>query len=214
MKKFNKKVASAALASAALCSVMSVGVMSYLYDSASAQNVFTIGESIKDKITLTEPNWKPDDAKNLEPNQTIDKDPTVTNTSDHDVYGFITVTIPEVQTSNSKTYTDLFVPAYESGWTLIDTTEDTSEYTKTYVYAYGSASALTALAKNDSATLFKTVTIEDFTDSAEADNIYGKSFNLDVKSYAIQADSLDVDGDGNYDTAPSTVWTYVSGLNS
>ena len=49
------------------------GTLAYLTDYDVAANEFTVG---KVDIELTEPNWKPEDYKNLVPTQEIKKDPS------------------------------------------------------------------------------------------------------------------------------------------
>ncbi|MGN0633286.1 MAG: TasA family protein [Oscillospiraceae bacterium] len=77
------------------------GMLAYLTDKDEVTNTFTVGEV---KIDLTEPNYNLDNAKDIVPNQTITKDPTVTNTGKNDAIVFLKVTVPvkNVATANAN----------------------------------------------------------------------------------------------------------------
>ena len=65
-----------------------VFIKAYLYDGDTATNTLTYG---KLEIELTEPSWDQEKAFNLVPNETIPKDPTVTNISNVNAYVGISV---------------------------------------------------------------------------------------------------------------------------
>ena len=69
----------------ALAAVIAVGgTLAYLATKTEIKNnVFTFADNIKGK--LDEPNWNPNDAKNLTPGYEVKKDPMFTNTSDNGV---------------------------------------------------------------------------------------------------------------------------------
>lgn len=74
----NKKKITALVASLGLVACIGVGAtLAYFTDSDKTENVVTMGNV---DITLTEPNWSygEDGIKNVVPNQTISKDPTIT----------------------------------------------------------------------------------------------------------------------------------------
>ena len=88
MKKQTKTIAVAA----ALAAVLTIGgVSAYFTDADTATNTFTIG---KISLDLQEPNWDPDHATNLTPNQIIKKDPQIRNDGINDEFVFLEVTVP------------------------------------------------------------------------------------------------------------------------
>jgi predicted ribosomally synthesized peptide with SipW-like signal peptide len=182
------------------CGVLAValgvtGSFAYLTAQKSVDNVFTIGEGLGSKIVLDEPNWNPDDAKNLLPNATVKKDPTVKNNSTVNVYAFIEADVPVITTGGKETALFTFKP--NSGWVQVSTT--TKDNVQKTVYAYASDSAMTVLAPTKSATLFNTVTVCDFEDG---NAVQGSTQTLTAKTYVIQADDLGK-------TTPADVWSLV-----
>lgn len=85
-----KKSLISMIAALSLTATIMVGAtLAYLTaQTDEVKNTFTIGNV---NIDLDEPNWKPDDAKNLEPGAEVAKDPTVTNTGANDAYIAMTV---------------------------------------------------------------------------------------------------------------------------
>ena len=141
------------------------GMLAYFTDTETAQNVFTLGDV---DITLTETNWVATNGQGVVPGQTIPKNPVITNVKDTPAYVFAEVVVPCYATTGSTVDADLFTYTVNSGWTLISTSSiDTTAKTRTYVYAYGTASAMTSLAKNaatpavfDNVTVVSTLTQE------------------------------------------------------
>lgn len=197
----NKKKAVATAACGLLAIGLSIsGAFAYMTAQKSVDNVFTIGSGIQDKITLSEPNWNPDAAKNLVANQTVAKDPTVSNNSNMDVYAFIEVTEPLI-TGNDGSKTPLFTYTVNSGWTQYSTTTSSDNTKKVTVYAYGTSSAMTKLGASKSATLFNNVTIYNFN---SGNAVEGTEQVLTVKTYVIQADGIGT-------TTPAGVWNTIKG---
>lgn len=64
-----------------LAAVVMIGATLAYFTSSTGDvvNTFTVGNV---NIDLTEPGWKPDDAKNLEPGATVKKDPQISNTGE------------------------------------------------------------------------------------------------------------------------------------
>ena len=86
----------------AITAVLLVGsVSAYFTDQDEKTNTFTVG---KVTIDLEEPEWDkkpdengndiPDEAENMTPNQTIEKDPQVKNTGTNDAFVYMTVEVP------------------------------------------------------------------------------------------------------------------------
>lgn len=185
----------------ALCGLLAagkvLGLSAYFTDNGTARNTFTIG---KVTIDLDEPEWTPD-PDNITPNQTFEKDPTITNTGDNDAFVFMQVEVPCAYvitanaggTRNPQALTDLFSYETNDGWTLMYT-EDISEKTPTgtqiiahrYTYTFGSEAACTALAPGADATLFDTVTFANLVEGQLED----QTVNMDIKAYAIQTSDL------------------------
>lgn len=92
MKKRAKK--RLILTSAAVLMIVAAavgGMLAYLTDTDSVTNTFTVGEV---NIDLTEPGYSSQKAQDIVPNQTIKKDPTVTNIGENDAIVFLKVTVP------------------------------------------------------------------------------------------------------------------------
>jgi hypothetical protein len=177
------------------------GSLAFMTTTQAKENVFLIGDDFgtgdTSKITLTEPNWKESLAQDVVANQTLKKDPTVTNNSDIPVYAFIVVDEPLI-TVDSKT-TPLFSYSLNSGWIALATSETTD--TKTTVYAYATNLAMTTLSPTSSTTLFDSVTTASFP---SGNAVQGTDQTITVKSYVIQTQGLK----SNY---PQDVWQVVLG---
>ncbi len=130
------------------------GLIAYFTDTKTVTNTFTIG---KVKIALDEPNWVANDAKDLMPEQEVNKDPQITNDntgtdpSTNPAYVFMKVEVPCYVTAATatpaSTPTELFTFTPNTAWTQLSHTACTSEATKaTYVYYYGTGGSLTSLA--------------------------------------------------------------------
>ena len=80
----NKKIISV-IASVCLAAVVLVGSsVAYFHDETpEVVNTFTIGDV---KIDLTEPDWKPNDAKDLLPGAVVSKNPIISNTGTGEGY--------------------------------------------------------------------------------------------------------------------------------
>lgn len=192
----NKKKGLIALG---LALTMGIGGASlYFTDSESVTNKFKTG---KVDITLTEPNWKQDENKEITPNKEIKKDPTITNTGVNDAFIFAEVTVPyasvitaDVTTGQAEaqaTEHELFTYTVNEGWTEITSakTKDTENSTYTHVYAYTGTDTTTleAIAKNSSKTLFNTVT---FINVVEGQGLEEKNLDVKVEAKAIQTSDI------------------------
>lgn len=173
-----------------------------------------------------DPDTNPDVPETIEPevpvnpNQEVPKDPQVTNKGNGKVYAFVEVTIPveNVLIGDAQTAapTELFsfvksngTAGINSGWTQVSKTPTTisaDTTSVTYVFAYGSATELTELDTNETTTapVFSKVKFADVTEKDYVENagIQGKSFEVVVKGYGIQAEGLS-------SKVPATVWPDV-----
>lgn len=185
------------------------GLLAYFTDTDTTTNVFTLGDNIE--ISLSEPNWDttdsnsnniPDAAEKVHPGVTIDKDPTITNDSTTTpAYVFAEVIVPCYASTGTTVDTPLYsLDTIGSGWTLIDTSSvDTTNKTITYVYAYGTSSAMTSLVANGSTSaVFSSVTVAPTLTSAQKATA-SNTPDIVVNAYGIQTDGLDV-------TAPADIF--------
>lgn len=200
------------------------GMLAYFTDTDTKTNVFTIGDEVE--ISLSETNWSttdtnnnnvPDASEGVHPGTKVVKDPTINNDSDTTTaYVFAEIVVPCYDADeDGDADTPLFKllgstndnvlgtdqgDAGNSGWILINDPEvDTGSNTITYVYAYGTSSAMTSLAANTSTAtpVFSKVQVDpDLT----ADQVASlSSSDIDVNAYGIQTDGLDV-------TAPADIF--------
>lgn len=205
----NKKVKNIAVASAMAGVLALGGIGAYFTDSDSASNEFTVG---KISLDLTEPNWNPDNGKDITPNKEISKDPTVTNDGVNSEFVFLTVSVPyeniitanDDGTINTATDTELYSYTVNNGWTEIGTAKkDEAKKTITHTYVYGDANACTELAKGVATpTLFDSVK---FVNAVEGQGLETSTYNIDINAYGIQ--TTDINGGK---TAPSDVWSVLS----
>lgn len=207
MKKLSKtnvnNMKKGAVAVALVASLGLAGLSAYFTDTKTATNTFTVG-SVKQE--LTEPNWQPEEGKDITPGKEVEKNPTIKNVGNNTQYAFMKVEVPaaEVTTVNpdgTKAPTtekkELFTYDINEGWTELAKSEtDTSV---THVYYYGKNNALTALNKDATATLFNKVK---FINIVEDNETLTGNKNIVVNSYGVQSDNLT-------DKTPNAVWTLV-----
>lgn len=207
MKKLSKtkvnNMKKGAVAVALVASLGLAGLSAYFTDTKTATNTFTVG-SVKQE--LTEPNWQPEEGKDITPGKEVEKNPTIKNVGNNTQYAFMKVEVPaaEVTTVNpdgTKAQTrekkELFTYVTNDGWTELESSE--TETSVTHVYYYGKNNALTALNKGDSATLFNKVK---FINIVEDNETLTGNKNIVVNSYGVQSDNLT-------DKTPNAVWTLV-----
>lgn len=181
---------------AALITVLAIGsTFAYFVDRDYELNCFTVGTI---DVEVQEPNWNPEDAKNILPKEVIPKDPQVKNNGTNEAYIFVEVS---VQRANVTKINDDGTPG-ESGkfelfsfdtndvWTLVETTHRFSNTTE-YVYAYTDSSGKAKkLGVNETtSTLFDEVK---FINAREG-SICGMETGIEVTAIAIQADNLGTD---------------------
>lgn len=215
----NKKIFTRTIAIVGLICVLAVGLISaYFTDVETKTNVFTVG---KIDVELTEPNWV--EPTNILPEQEIAKDPKVTNIGSNDTYVFMEVAVPYANivtanddgTKNPAADTELFTFDVNDGWVQVGEAKKSENLnTITYLYAYGTADAMTVLAKDATTnTLFDYVK---FANVVDGQSIETSTQNVTVKAYAVQTTNIN-DGktvlDGNNSdgkVTPVDVWAVVS----
>ena len=196
-KKIWKHIAVSGLAAAALAAAAG-GISAYFTDTQEKTNTLTVGSV---KTDLKEPEWDkvPSDEKtDLTPNQTIKKDPKVTNTGSNDAYAFLEIQVPvrkiiTVGKDGKKLPAadkELFSYTVNDGWVKVQSSDITSSgkvTARSYIYAYGTENACKALKKGETTTsLFDTITLV----NAIEGQIDEETLNIPVKSYAIQTEHI------------------------
>ena len=215
----NKKIFARTILAVALVSLLAVGMISaYFTDTETKANVFTVG---KIDIELDEPSWE--EPTEILPEQEFPKDPQITNVGKNDAYVFMEVEVPYANivtanddgTKNAAADTELFDFVTNDGWVAVgEPVKNEDAKTVTYLYAYGTADAMTVLAKNETTpALFDYVQFANVVDNQGLEETVQ---NVNVKAYAVQTTNIN-DGknvvDGNNDDgkcSPEEVWAVVS----
>lgn len=187
--------------------------MAYFTDAESKTNTITVSSF---DTTLTEPEWDkvPDNIKNnVTPNQTIAKDPTVTNVGKTSAFVFADVTVPTrnviVAEQNGvkkpAALTEMFSYTLNTGWTLVGTMQEVKDANGTtvighkYTYVWGSSEKCTELAPTE-----KTSPVFNHIKTAniiEGQGVENEKLSVQVDEKAIQISDL---GE-NSTTVPSEV---------
>lgn len=207
LKKFKmKKKALNIIAVTAIVGALAAGgTMAYLTDHAETTNEFTVG---KVDIDLTEPNWKPEENKKIEPSQVITKDPQITNNGINDAFVYLEVSIPieNVTTANADgtrieaKETELFSFAAKSEWTQIDKRKVGKN--QIYTYSYNKI-----LKKGETTTaLFDTVTFANVIEG----QLDTQNLQIPVRAYAIQTVNTGDNGGSIVEQAKNAYKKYVN----
>ncbi len=171
------------------------GMLAYFTDTDEAKNTFTIGKNVN--ITLEENQWHDEDAQNILPGATINKNPTVKVDKDSSsAYVFVTVTVPCYDKDKDGTVdTPLFsfVGLDSSDWTEINTVAsvDTTKKSITHTYAYtnGNNNEMKAVpADGATSAVFNGVKLDENLTDEQRKTADGTS--IDVKAYGIQTENL------------------------
>lgn len=166
------------------------GLMAFFTDTKEESNVFTLGNVT---ITLTEPAWEENNAKNMSPGKTVAKNPTVNNVGSTPAFVFIEVKVPM---TNDSTPQEIFTyEINDSDWTEIGS-GTVSGGIKTHTYAYGSSTVMTELAAGteqsptSTSALFTEVTLNPNISDPTEIPLTNNKINLDIKAKAIQANDI------------------------
>ena len=175
------------------------GLTAYFTDIDTKTNIFTLGDNVE--IALTE-TWTENDGLGLHPGAVVTKAPSIVNeSSTTPAYVFAEIIVPCYATTGTTANAPLFTFTANSGWTLINTpTVNQTNKTITYIYAYGTSTAMTTLQKSatTSAPVFSQVTLEPSLTSEQKETA-NTTPNITVKAYGIQIDNLGV-------TSPTAIW--------
>lgn len=225
----NKKKIILAVGVIAIVVSLIGGILAYFTNTtAEVTNTFTVGDKVT--ITLTEPNYHSEMAQGLSFGNTVTKDPTVTNTGAKSAYIFLKVDVPTYYkyTGGQATKTEMFTYSTNSGWYDIPSLTTQNENSVTHIYAYGSSSAMTALASSGTATLFNSVqflnsfpyttnysVVSTITPPATQSNddpaLIPSSSDIVIKAYAIQTNGLRVGDTTTAATSPLDVYRCLFG---
>lgn len=182
----NKKIKVTMLTAALAMSVIGGAYSYYSGTAKQVQNNFNIvagqANQIDNAGTVQEPNWNQEKAKDLQPGQTVKKDPKVTSNVDYESWVFMKVEVPTLTAQKSGDTTDKVYDAVtfskNSGWTEIKSTPSTKAGTNS-VYIYGYDTKLAA--HGTTTTLFDSFTVQDFTKVAA-----GLTDSIDISASLIQ----------------------------
>ena len=226
MKKNIKKTV---IVSAIIAVLMIGGISAYFTSIDSAENTWTVGNV---EVELLEPGYdqfNETEAKDMTPNKVIHKDPKVQNTGTNDAFVFLKFSVPKANvataaqdgTKQDAALQELFDYAINDGWVKV--AEDTSGTDKnTYVFAFGTESACTALAKNEETpVLFKnteaagmaeagTVGMITFKNIIEGQGLEDLTLKIPVEAFAIQTTDLTASDAAS----PADVWRIINNQNS
>lgn len=172
--------------------VSSGGTCAYMNSrTQSLVNTVTTGSVA---LTLTETQWRPEEARALLPGSTVAKNPTVKNTGKSDAWMFLRVLVPQKEirlvdpATKRKTEakkTELLTFEALAEWELLERTENGEE--AEYVYGYRQRLA----PGEESGPLFKEVTLADYLEG----ELSGQKLTLSVHAIAVQ-DGLCAEGAG------------------
>ena len=191
----------------ALCVLLSATVIgftvSYLTDSESADNIFTVGNI---HLTLIEPKYPSNpDERVMVPYKTIDKDPQLVNSGKKNAFVFIKLTIPlenstlinDDRSRGMEQYQEIFKfgvntgvdsstkgnVTYNNKWVLCSDNIDNVKHTHTYVFGYSEVLKPQA----QTVSLFDTVSLLSILEKGTNSNF---TEDIIVEGYGIQSENI------------------------
>ena len=206
----NKKITIVTIFTIALAVLVGTSIAYFTERTNSLDNNVTVG---KVDIELTEPNWNPEKAKNIEPDKEILKDPKITNTGKNSAYVYMEVKIPKAEvvtvsdneTLLNKQLQELFIYNINDGWEQIKVSQ-ADDY-NIHLYAYTNN---VLEANQTTPTLFDKVK---FKNVLEGELDTSKEYIIAVKSYAIQSDTIKTQGITNKEKMEYIFENYLGGEN-
>lgn len=204
----NEKIGAIILAGVLAIMLTVGGISAYFTDGDSVTNAFTVG---KISLELKEPDWDPENAKDIVPGQTITKNPQVINDGANAEYVFVEVIVPyeTLQTVNADGTrnpaqdTELYSYLVNQEWHMMERTVNVEEKTVTYLYAYGTADQCTELPVGETTpAVFEAVT---FANIVENEALEGTTLEITLNAYGIQTTNLN----GGVGT-PVEVWAVIT----
>ena len=201
------------LIAGALAAIMAVGgISAYFTATDNLTNSWTVG---KIDVELQEPLYDAAVAErsNITPNKPLTKDPQVLNKGTNDAFVFLKVTVPKANvkvasqdgTEVTGALQELFDYAIDEHWVKVEMQE--SDASNSYVYAYGTKEACTALSPSaKTPVIFKDGKIT-FKNVIEGQGLDGTTLEMPVEAFAIQTANITE----NQTTDPKQVWSVLSG---
>jgi len=183
-------------------------ISAYFTDGDTVTNTFTVG---KISLELQEPDWDPEAARDMTPNQTVKKNPQIYNDGINSEFVFMEVILPydklvtanDNGTLNGAADTELYSYSVNSGWHQMSRTQDIDKKTVTYLYVYGNDSTCTELAAGSTTpALFETVKL---VNVVEDQALEGKTKQIIINAYGIQTANIN-----GGKTAPADVWSVLA----
>lgn len=207
----NKKVTQILLVSA-LAGLTSIGgMLAYFSDADTKTNTFTVG---KISLDVQEPDWNPENGRDMTPMKTIPKNPQICNDGINEEFVFLEVLVPYAQvvtanadgTKNPASDTELFFYKVNPGWMEMTEERKVTENTVRHLYVWGTKDACTVL-KPDVTTrsLFDTVTMANVV---EDQGLEETNPEIVINGYGIQTSDLD-----GGKTSPAEVWKILHTQN-
>ena len=192
MTNIREKISSKknVLIAGALIALMAIGsTFAYFVDRDSVTNSFTVGDV---EISVSEPNWDPDEGTDITPNKVIKKDPKITNEGVNDAFVFMRVTVPRATvktasddgTLNAKANQDLFTFTANNGWKLIKS--DNGTLSTEYVYAYAGDKMTVLKPGASTPTIFDTVKFINIIE----EQLDGQDLDIVIETMGIQTADL------------------------
>ena len=174
----------------AIVAILAIGTAAaYFTDMDQAVNSFTVGNI---DIELQEPNWDPENGKNITPLKEIEKDPQIENTGANPAYVFMQVVIPRatVATVDNGSYVDakeqdLFTYTVGEDWKEV--AKEISNGNSIYVYGYiGDDGNMKTIASGETTMpVFESVQFINLAESLDKSKI-----DIKVAAVGIQADDI------------------------
>ena len=208
MKNKNKKNPVVSIVGGITAAAVIIGTIAFLTSLDETTNVFSAGNV---SITLTEPDYNPDDAKNMIPYQEVEKNPKIQNNSSNEIYVFLRITVPvskgtelnedgTAKDGNTPKLQELFYlktknneelkTDFHSEWIELNEVETGKDYAegtteRTYVFAYNQI-----LNPNEQTEIspFDKVQLKNLKEQPVPDTV---TQVIGVEAFAIQADNLD-----------------------
>ena len=204
----SKKIIIVTIFTLVLAVLVGTSIAYFTKKTNALDNNVTVG---KVEVELTEPNWDPEEAKDIEPNKEILKDPKLTNTGKNSAYVYMEVKIPKAEvitvtgneTLSDKQMQELFTYTINDGWEQIKVSQAADYNTRLYAYT------LDALAAGEATpALFDKVK---FKNVLEGELDTSKEYIISVKGYAIQSDTIRVEGITNKEKMVYAFENYLEG---
>lgn len=163
------------------------GSLAYFTGTDEKENELSVAKNLN--VEILEPNWDPENGKNIVPTEVIAKDPRVKNaTEEYSGYLYIEVRIPypniithDVTTGNNigPEKTELFTYETSSDWIQIQEFEDNEWYVRRYAYPK------IVEGGEETTPIFEKVTVANLINKEGITNT-----NIDIIAYGIQSEGF------------------------